>query len=87
MTGLLGNSEFWFPRISIKHWDSPEKNSLFPSGPVIRRLLLHTVAVESPESSVATFKPFERVVTLVSGTLYNDCNNRKKSEILNGKKK
>ena len=49
-------------------------------------LLLHTVAVESPESSVATFKPFERVVTLVSGTLYNDCNNRKKSEILIGKK-
>ena len=38
--------------------------------------------MESPESSVATFKPFERVVTLVSGTLYNDCNNRKKSEIL-----
>ena len=58
-----------------------KQNSLFPSGPVIRRLLLHTVAVESPESSVATFKPFERVVTLVSGTLYNDCNNRKKSEI------
>ena len=38
--------------------------------------------MESPESSVATFKPFERVVTLVSGTLYNDCNNGKKSEIL-----
>ena len=63
-----------------------KQNSLFPSGPVIRRLL-RTVAVESPESSVATFKPFERVVTLVSGTLYNDCNNRKKSDILNGKKK
>ena len=45
-------------------------------------VILHTVAVESPESSVATFKPFERVVTLVSGTLYNDCNNGKKSEIL-----
>ena len=44
--------------------------------------LLHTVAVESPESSVATFKPFERVETLVSGTLYSDCNNRKKSEII-----
>lgn len=40
-------------------------------------ILPHTVAVESPESSVATFKPFERVVTLVSGTLYNDYNNRK----------
>ena len=38
---------------------------------------VHTVAVESPESSVATFKPFERVVTLVSGTLYKDCNSRK----------
>ena len=48
--------------------------------------LLHTVAVESPESSVATFKPLERVVTLVSGTLYKDCNNRKKSEILISKK-
>ena len=34
--------------------------------------------MESPESSVATFKPFERVVTLVSGTLYNDCKTRKK---------
>lgn len=45
-------------------------------------LCVHTVAVESPESSVATFKPFERVVTLVSGTLYNDYNNGKKVEIL-----
>ena len=34
--------------------------------------------MESPESSVATFKPFERVVTLVSGTLYKDCKTRKK---------
>ena len=38
-------------------------------------LLLLTVAVECPESSEATLMPFERVVTLVSGTLYKDCNN------------
>lgn len=45
----------------------------------------HTVAVESPESSVATFKPFEMVVTLVSGTLYNDCNEKRKCKIPTGK--
>ena len=38
----------------------------------------HTVAVESPESSVATLKPLASVVTLVSGTLYKDCWSRKK---------
>jgi hypothetical protein len=31
-----------------------------------------TVDVGMPEFSVATFKPFGRVVTLVSGTLYSD---------------
>ena len=31
-----------------------------------------TVDVGIPEFSVATFKPFGRVVTLVSGTLYSD---------------
>lgn len=41
--------------------------------------------MESPESSVATFKPFEMVVTLVSGTLYNDCNKIMKCKILTGK--
>ena len=43
MTGLLGSSEFCFPRISM----FPEtkilgkQNSLFPSGPVIKCLLFH----------------------------------------------
>ena len=32
----------------------------------------HTVAVERPESSVATFNPLDSVVTRVSGTLYKD---------------
>ena len=37
MTGPLGNSEFCFPRISILG----KQNSLFPSGPVIKCLILH----------------------------------------------
>ena len=46
MTGPKGNSEFRFTRISMSEcWKDIEingkQNSLFPSGPVIKCLLLH----------------------------------------------
>ena len=41
MTGPLGNSEFCFPRISMFIEIFGKQNSLFPSGPVIKCLLLY----------------------------------------------
>ena len=40
MTGPLGNSEFCFPRISMFLGILGKQNSLFPSGPVIKCLIL-----------------------------------------------
>ena len=43
MTGPLGNSEFYFPRISTNTEILGQQNSLFPSGPVIKCLMFHAV--------------------------------------------
>ena len=68
MTGPLGNSEFCFPRISMFPETNEilgKQNSLFPSGPAIKCLLLRDKLTTQGENRETSTKTYTRVKALL----------------------